>query len=89
MVHIRVEQRQRSKNIQNKFYGDVMAHLQRTTEAVVPGSNPTPLTVNIFRGQAESLCILCTVTVKSRGREGNVPLRQKIEWKKITKYIRK
>ena len=48
-----------------------MAALQ-TTEAVVPGSNPASLTVKNSEDR-QSHCVYC----KSRGREGDLPLRQK------------
>ena len=53
-----------------------MAALQ-TTEAVVPGSNPASLTVKNSEDR-QSHCVYC----KSRGREGDLPLRPKKEREK-------
>ena len=46
----------------------------QTTEAVVPGSNPASLTVENSENR-QSHCVYCTV--KSRGREGDLPLGPK------------
>ena len=50
----------------------------QTSEAVVPGSNPASLTVakTLRTGR------VTVYTVKSRGREGNLPLRLKKKGKK-------
>ena len=56
-------------------------YLDTAAEAVVPGSNPASLTVakTLRTGR------VTVFTVKSRGREGNLPLRPKKREKKVAK----
>ena len=57
--------------------GGSLAALQNT-EAVVPGSNTASLTEeNSEDKQSHCVMTVYEYTVKSRGREGDLPLRQK------------